>query len=183
LKFIDDPITLKFRDDPTTLKFTDDPVTLKFRDDPATLKFRDDLGTSVPADIQTLKFRDDVQTPTVLDNIQTARTLDLAKPPPADQIEFPQIPENPFGRGGATPFILSTGHHSMAWKGSFPEAAARQVSELEELLPQYEKALEEINKAHEQGQLTQNDMEYAERIESEYAQIFAEYRSLTSGNG
>ena len=71
----------------------------------------------------------------------------------------------------------------MAWKGSFPEAAARQVSELEELLPQYEKALEEINKAHEQGQLTQNDMEYAERIESEYAQIFAEYRSLTSGNG
>jgi hypothetical protein len=70
----------------------------------------------------------------------------------------------------------------MAWAASYPEAATRTVTELEQLLPQYEQALEEINQAYAQGQLTQADLAYAQQIEAEYAQLFAEHKRLTTGN-
>lgn len=168
LKFRDDLVTLKFRDDPVTLKFRDDPVTLKFRDDPVTLKFRDDLQTVPRADVAKVP------------------AYDAGKLPASDipGIGQPGLPvESPVGRGGAAPFILATGHHSMAWAASYPEAAARTVDELEQLLPQYEQALEEINQAYAQGQLTQADLAYAQQIEAEYSQLFAEHQKLTTGNG
>ncbi len=185
LKFRDDPITFKFRDDPITLKFRDDPITLKFRDDPITLKFRDDPITfKFRDDPITLKFRDDLGTLKFREDVATTPAVDIGKPPAADLPGggLPGLPpEMPAGRGGAVPFILSTGHHSMAWTGSYPEAAPSSAAEIEQLLPQYEQAIEEINQAQEQGLLTQEDMEYAERIEAEYQQLLTEYKRLAAG--
>src|SRR5580765_995157 len=192
LKFQDDPNTLKFKDDPPTCKFQDDPITLKFKDDPSTRKFIDDVATLKFADDPaTLKFGDDPVTLKNADDIQTSPLADAFKHPPTDgpgkpissdlnlpgggTVEFP----GPQGRG--TPFTLATGHHSSAWTGSYPEAAARSMAEIEQLLPQYEQALQEINKAVQQGNLTQQDLEYAERIESEYTQLHAEYIQMTGG--
>jgi hypothetical protein len=164
LKFRDDPVpTLKFRDDPVTLKFRDDVPTLKFRDDPMpTLKFRDDP-------MPTLKFRDDVKAP----------QLDPQKLPGSDEPGFPQ-PGGPLAGGGrATPFVLSTPHHSMAWTRSFPQAAEAQAAGYEQQLQQYEQVLEQYAQAEAAGQLGAAERAQADALHDEYQALLAEYRQLT----
>jgi hypothetical protein len=191
LKFRDDPIgTLKFRDDPGTLKFIDDPIqTLKFRDDIPTLKFRDDGPklkiTDDPQTIKfiddpiaTLKFRDDggPSKPPILDG--------QGKPPITDGPGLPGGPQGPMGpnaRGGASPFVLSTPHHSMAWTQSFPDAAQATRSSYEETLRQYEEVLGQYAEAGQSGQLTPDEVGQANALYDEYVAIANEYAQMGQG--
>ncbi len=165
LKVIEDnpPVTLKFRDDPIgTLKFRDDPGTLKFIDDPiATLKFRDDGGPSKPP---------------ILDG--------QGKPPITDGPGLPGGPQGPMGpnaRGGASPFVLSTPHHSMAWTQSFPDAAQATRSSYEETLRQYEEVLGQYAEASLSGQLTPDEVGQANALYDEYVAIANEYAQMGRG--
>ncbi len=191
LKFRDDPIgTLKFRDDPGTLKFVDDPIqTLKFRDDIPTIKFRDDGPklkiTDDPQTIKfiddpiaTLKFRDDggPSKPPILDG--------QGEPPIADGPGLPGGPQGPLGpnaRGSASPFVLSTPHHSMAWTQSFPDAAQAARSSYEETLRQYEDALGQYAEAGQSGQLTPEEIGQANALYDEYVSIANEYAQMSQG--
>jgi Pregnancy-associated plasma protein-A len=164
LKFADDPGTLKFRDDPGTLKFRDDLGSLKFRDDIATLKFRDDGGATLKFSDDggaTLKFRDDA----------------IATSPVAD-LPGPVIP----GTGGQpAPFILSTGHRSMAWTQSFPGAARAAGRDYEDQLAQYEALLADYERADAEGQLTPQEAADGDRLYADYQQLITEYRQLLGG--
>jgi hypothetical protein len=210
LKFRDDLQTLKFFDDPQTLKFTDDPQTLKFLDDQQTFKFRDDQGTlKVVDDPQTIKFSDDPQTIKFSDDPQTLKVVDdpqtikfsddggtspvvdlvkepqLDKPPALDPIKSPAAdgPELPGGPPvvGPTPFILSTGHHSMAWTRSFPGAAQAARSQLEERLQGYQQALAEYAQAAQSGRLSEQDVEQANRLYAEFESLVQEYQKFGQG--
>jgi hypothetical protein len=192
LKYIDDPQTLKFSDDPQTLKFSDDPQTLKFFDDPQTLKLRDDPQTlKFVDDPQTLKFSDDPQTVKFGDDGGTAPIVDLGKgpeldkPPALDPVKSPAAdgPELPGGPPvvGPAPFILSTGHHSMAWTRSFPGAAATAQRQLEESLHFYQQALVEVAQAAQSGRLSSQDVEQANRLYSEYEALLQEYQRFGQG--
>ena len=154
--------------------------TLKFRDDvsPTTLKFRDDILTNLVQDIQqppTLKFREDLPTLKFRDDGGTLKVLEdpVAKPPAAD---IPGLP--PGGPGDPAPFLLSTGHHSMAWTQSFPEAQRAAIVGLQQQLAQYEQALEEAAQAEEAGQLTPADSEGVEQLYGEYQRLRAELQQL-----
>jgi hypothetical protein len=164
---LDIQATLKFRDDPITLKFRDDPITLKFRDDPITIKFTDDGGGG------TLKNVDDVKLPL------------LDKPPSADVAGpggpgFPPQP-GPIGGGRATPFVLSTPHHSMAWTQSFPQAARQTAAAYEQQLQQYQQLLNEYASADAAGQLLPNERQQAEALYEEYMALMAQYRATFGG--
>ena len=189
LKFIDDwpPPTLKFRDDLPTLKFRDDLPTLKFVDDPQpTIKFLDDPQP-------TLKFRDDPQTLKFADDGPgTSPTLDPVKQPHLDKqpimdagtpktpiSDVPGLPGGP--GGGPSPFVLSTGHHSMAWTGSFQGAAQAERGQFEELLQRYMQALTEYAQAAQAGQLTPQDIEQGNRLYEEYEALVQEYQRQARG--
>jgi Pregnancy-associated plasma protein-A len=156
--------------------------TLKFRDDggPATLKFRDDILTNLLQDVQpplTLKFRDDIPTLKFRDEggPGTIKVVDdpIGKPPAAD---IPGLP--PGGPGDPAPFLLSTGHHSMAWTQSFPEAQRAAIFGLQQQLAQYEQALEQASQAEEAGQLTTDDSAAVEQLYAEYQRLRAELEQL-----
>jgi V8-like Glu-specific endopeptidase len=167
LKFTDDPTTLKFRDDNITLKFRDDNITLKFRDDNITLKFTDDGGTNPYIDAGgtgTIKAIDDVKTP-ALDKGFSDRKL-----PGNDGIPWSSSPVS-FGRGGATPFILSTPHHSMAWAS--PVARAESAGVATEVVNQYEQTLMQMEATILQY------LEVLNQLDAEYRQILNEYETLT----
>ncbi len=183
--------TLKFSDDqhPPTIKFADDhhPPTIKFRDDlPPTLKFREDQQPSIkftedhPPTIKftddsppTAKFYEDVKMP-ALDKIPAQ---DVSKPPGVDG---PVIPGGGLPHR-ASPFILSTPHHSMAWVYSFPseaqsaaEAYLRQIIHYEDLLQQYAQA-------DEAGRLSAEERSQADSLNAEYHALVTEYRQLVGG--
>jgi hypothetical protein len=154
--------------------------TLKFREDvvPQTLKFRDDNLTSFAQDVQqpqTLKFREDIPTLKFRDDGGTLKVLEdpIGKPPAAD---IPGLP--PGGPGDPAPFLLSTGHHSMAWTQSFPEAQRAAVMGLQQQIAQYEQALEQAAQAEEAGQLTTEDSAGVEQLYSEYQRLLAELQQL-----
>ena len=189
--------TLKFREDnPQTLKFGDDVPTgvtadipgggtLKFREDgPTTLKFRDDGPTGIIADVPgggTLKFREDVPPPTVKfrDDIGGG-TLKFAEDPVQTGLggDVPPGGFPPGGPGDPAPFILSTGHHSMAWARSFPEAYQAAVAGLQQQIGQYEQILQEGAQAEESGQLGAEDRAMLEQVAQEYERMVAELREL-----
>jgi hypothetical protein len=156
-------------------------VTLKFRDDqsPTTLKFRDDVATSFRLDVQqppTLKFREDIPTLKFRDDGGTLKVLEdpVGKPPVAD---IPQ-PGGPGGPGDPAPFLLSTGHHSMAWTQQFPEAQRAEIMGLQQQIAQYEQALEQASQAEEAGQLTTDDSAQIEQLYAEYQRLVAELQQL-----
>jgi len=173
LKFREDtpPVTLKFRDDippPGTLKFREDaPPTLKFNEDapPGTLKFIEDNPP-------TLKFREDIPKLKIIDDgIPQGPGLPGPGPGPFG-----------FGRGfvrTASPFVLSTPHHSMAWAAMHPQAAAEAAASAEQQLRQYEEALNMYAQADAAGQLSPADRQQADAIYQDYVALVAEYRQLT----
>jgi hypothetical protein len=164
LKFSDDQPTLKFRDDPITLKFRDDIITLKFRDDIITLKFRDD--------IITLKFRDDVKQP----GLDKYPQQDIPKLPGSDQPGFPQP-----GAYRASPFVLSTPHHSMAWTKTFPESAQATMEAYILQIQQYEQAINDYIQAEDAGKLSPEDRQQADILYQEYNALVQEYQQFIDG--
>jgi hypothetical protein len=157
--------TLKFRDDtPTSFR-------LDVQQPPVTLKFRDDVATSFRLDVQppvTLKFRDD----------GGGGTLKVLEDPVGTNFgaDVPQLP--PGGGGDPAPFLLSTGHHSMAWTQQFPEAQQAEIMGLQQQIAQYEQALEQAAQAEEAGQLTPEDSAGIEQLYAEYQRLTAELAQL-----
>jgi hypothetical protein len=187
IKFQDDaPPTLKFRDDfpPPTIKFRDDsPPTLKFRDDfpPPTIKFRDD---SPP----TVKFRDDVKTP-FLDkppNSDVATGFGNDQPPigpgpDPGPLFNPGFGGGGFGGGGGrggVPFVLSTPHHSMAWRQSFPQSAQAEMQALAQQIAEVESILTQYVQAEDAGQLGDEDRAQGDALSQEYDALMMEYQRL-----
>jgi hypothetical protein len=191
--------TLKFREDnpPPTLKFGDDVPTaitadiggggtLKFREDnpPPTLKFRDDGGTGLIADVPgggSLKFRDDVPPPTLkFRDDAGGGTLKFAEDPvqTAPGADVPPGGFPPGGPGDPAPFILSTGHHSMAWARSFPEAYQAAVAGLQQQIGEYEQILAEGAQAEQSGQLGPEDNATLQQIGQEYDRLVTELREM-----
>jgi subtilisin family serine protease len=181
LKFADDPIKLKFADDPVTLKFADDPVTLKFADDPVTLKFADDRPT--------IKFLDDGGTSPIIDPIKRpgldkSPVTDGGKLPGSDIPGGGTVPINPVNpiaqsTSEAAPFVLATPHHSMAWAQSYPQAYQATLAQYEAMIGECEKALNAINQAYQQGQLSEAEVKQAEAIYQQYQTLVAEYQQLS----
>jgi len=176
LKFIDDPISsLKFRDDIPSFKFIDDPnVTLKFSDDNTSLKFSDDQPSG------SLKFIDDVKTPALDKNPVSDTNIGRGKRFGSD-IGIAFNPGNAFSRreqGLATPFILSTPHHSTAWAHSFPGAYRAKMQELKHTIDSYEKELTCLQQATNQRVLTEEEKNHASQAYLEYEQLTAEYERL-----
>jgi len=179
LKFRDDG-TLKFNDDTGTFKFTDD-FTSKFLDDP-TLKFSDD-GTLKFRDDITLKFNDDVSLK-FSDDVSLKFWDDIGPGPkgPSDVKiagadvgpEGPGGPGSPvqFGRTSATPFILATPHHSMAWAGTGAAQQASRPTSFEEVIPQYEAALARLEQAMQESSMT------LQELDAQYRQMLAEYQAV-----
>jgi V8-like Glu-specific endopeptidase len=155
------PPTLKFHDDPTTLKFRDDHITLKFRDDHITLKFTDDGGTG------TIKAIDDIKT-TALDKGFSDHKL-----AGSDGMPWLGRPGD-FGRAGATPFVLSTPHHSMAWAG--PVTRAESAGAAAAVVAQYEQMLIQMEATINQHLVALG------QLDAEYRQILNEYEALTQGS-
>lgn len=191
LKFNDDnTTTLKFRDDnPPTLKFNDDPhPTLKFRDD-ITLKFSDDFGTIKFNDDPhpTLKFRDDItlkfaddggSLKFIEDPVGTGGGGDPIGPGPLN----PGGPVAGPGGRGASPFILSTPHHSMAWASSFPQAYQAQMAACEQQIRELEHLLSQYHQGEQAGALTDVDREQADQLHQEYERLMAEYQRMVQGS-
>jgi hypothetical protein len=195
LKFVDDPGgTLKFIDDPTTLKFRDD-ITLKFSDDPGTLKFRDDITFKFSDDPITLKFRDDITLKFIDDGgtlkfIDEGGSLKIVDDPIGTVAGGDPIGPGPVGpgpveggglRGGATPFILSTPHHSMAWSGSFPQAYQAQMASHEQQIAQLEQLLTQYQQGEQAGVLTDTDRQQAMQAYQEYERLVTEYQRMVQG--
>ncbi len=170
--------SFKFTDDGGTLKFRDDNITTsKFADDISTLKFQDD-------NITTLKFTDDSRTNPALDAGGTTKTTDDVKMPARDKgfgdRKLPGSDGTPrFGRpgapgvAGATPFILSTPHHSMAWEPTAEQAES--VGSVDANVAQYEQALIKLEAAMSQH------LEALKKLDVEYRQLLSEYEELTRG--
>jgi pregnancy-associated plasma protein-A len=165
--------------------------TLKFRDDrpPATLKFRDDpVGTAIVADVtppQTFKFRDDVATLKTLDDPVTIKFGDdgggslKAIDDPIGTMAAADIPHlPPGGPGDPAPFLLSTGHHSMAWTQQFPQAHQAAIAALQQQVAQYEQVLEQAAQAEEAGELTAENSAEVEQLYAEYQSLVAELQQL-----
>jgi hypothetical protein len=167
LKFADDVATLKFVDERPrpTLKFSDDFGTLKFLDERPrpTLKFTDDLGT--------IRFLDERPRPT----LKFADDFGATGRPAAGQNAPPQ--------GTATPFVLSTPHHSMAWTRTYPEVYQAQVEQLEAQLQQLYSILEQAAEADRAGALGEGDRQQIEAIYQQFLQLQSEYEALTQGGG
>jgi hypothetical protein len=155
--------TLKFRDDPiATLRFSDEPLpSFKFRDDPLpTLKFRDDFPG-------TFKQIEDVKLP-VFD-----------KPPQSDFPAFPGF--GPQGGFRAAPFVLSTPHHSMAWKQSFPQEARAAMETYLQQIVRYEQLLQGYAAAESAGTLSPGERGQADAMYQEYTALIQEYQQLVGG--
>jgi tyrosinase len=205
IKFLDDHPTLKFGDDPTTIKAFDDRPTLKFFDDPPTLKFGDDPTTLKAFDDRpTLKFNDDPGTlkaidvgPTLKfgdDGGGTHKAIDDVKSPGLDaggQVKMamdpmdPRRPQEPVQPplSRATPFVLATPHHSMAWTSTFPGSLEQALAGLEQQLAEYESALRQLEAAQAQGVLSADDARQMETLKQEFEAMLAEHDQLARHGG
>jgi len=157
MKFADDPHTVKYFDDHPTLKFSDDPSTIKSLDDHVTLKFQDDAGTLKTLDDHiTLKAADDITLPS--SGEPAARAAAAA---------------------GASPFVLSTPHHSMAWMGlaggqEQPQSYEAALAQMQQALEQLEQTMLQLN-----SQLQALDQEYRQMLE-QYSALVEEYKRAAS---
>jgi hypothetical protein len=83
------------------------------------------------------------------------------------------------GVGRHVPFVLSTPHHTMAWRQSFPDMAQQQVQQLATQITQYEQLLSQYAQADAAGTLSAVEAIRADQITAEYMALVAEYRQLT----
>jgi tyrosinase len=178
LKFIDDGGSLKFRDDPTTLKAFDDRPTTKFADDPGTLKLVDDGGTVKFIDDGGGSFKaiDDVKTAGFDVGGQVKAAMDPMQP--GGPVESAQAPI-----ARATPFVLATGHHSMAWASTFPGSLQQTLAGLEQQLGEYQAALAQVDAAASQGALSAEDERQIETLKQEFEAMLAEHDQLARHAG
>jgi hypothetical protein len=160
------------RSDFATVAASDFP-TLARSDSPTVARL--DFGTVAALDFPTLATRDLFQGP-------TAFFRDVAGPggpgPVGDPPFFGASGFGGFGGGRHVPFVLSTPHHTMAWKQSFPEIAEQQAEQLAEQLAQYEQMLGQYAQSDAAGALSTADAIRAEQITAEYMALLAEYRQL-----
>jgi tyrosinase len=186
-KFFDDIATSKFRDDLPTFKIIDDRPTLKFRDDIGTLKFSDDGGTIKVVDDGatikvvddgggTLKAIDDVKIPA----LDTGGTVKMALDP-IDPIQPQEVGRGPIGR--ATPFVLATPHHSMAWTSTFPGSLEQALAGLEQQLSEYQDAIGQLEAARAQGVLGSDGERQLEALKQDVEAMLAEHDQLTRHAG
>lgn len=196
VKFLDDRPTLKFFDDGGTLRAFDDRPTIKFRDDIPTLKFGDDRGTLKTFDDRpTTKFTDDQGTlKAVDDGAGTLKAIDDVKSAgldvggevkmatdPMDPIRPQEVGQPPVSR--ATPFVLATPHHSMAWASTFPGSLEQALAGLESQLAEYESTLGQLEAAKAQGTLSAEDARQMETLKQEFEQMLAEHDQLARHGG
>jgi len=85
------------------------------------------------------------------------------------------------GSRGASPFILSTPHHSMAWATSCPQAYQAQMAAYEQQIQQLEQLLSQYHHGEQAGMLTDADRQQAEQLYQEYERLVAEYQRMTQG--
>jgi Pregnancy-associated plasma protein-A len=167
--------TAAFADVHPTLAAADFP-TIAASDQP-TLATLDHVGpTLAAADFPTLAIRD-IPLPTVA-------FRDVAGPGGPGPVGDPQ----PFQGGGIgggagrhVPFVLSTPHHTMAWRQSFPDMAQMQIQQLAAQIAQYEQILGQYAAADAAGTLSAVEAIRADQITAEYMSLLAEYRQLTGG--
>ena len=172
--------TAAFADIHPTLAAADFP-TIAASDQP-TLAVLDHVGpTLAVSDFPTLAIRD---TP-----LPTVAFRDVAGPGGPGPIGDPQpFPGGIGGFGGIgggagrhVPFVLSTPHHTMAWRQSFPDMAQQQIQQLAAQIAQYEQVLGQYAAADAAGTLSAVDATRADQITAEYMALVAEYRQLTGG--
>ncbi len=177
--------TLAQNDQPTVA--TRDMVTIATSDFPtlassdvATVARRDQV-TVATSDFPTVSTRDFQPTVAVRDILPTGFSRDVAGPGNPGPIGDP-----PFGGGfGAAgpgrhmPFVLSTPHHSMAWRNSFPDIAEQQAQQLGAQIAQYEQLLSQYAQADAAGTLSAVDATRADQVGAEYMALIAEYQQLT----
>jgi Pregnancy-associated plasma protein-A len=132
-----------------------------------------DHPTLAATDFATVAVRDVGPFPTVA-------LRDVAGPGGPGPVGDPQ----PFQGGGVgrhVPFVLSTPHHTMAWRQSFPDMAQLQIQQLAAQISQYEQLLSQYAAADAAGTLSAVDATRADQITAEYMALVAEYRQLTGG--
>jgi hypothetical protein len=176
---IADHLTVAASDFPT-LAVHDHLVTGVASDFP-TLAVNDQIGTAAASDFPTVSVRD-LPTVAITDHFPTGVFRDVAGPAGPGPVGDP-----PFfggfgaGAGGSrhVPFVLSTPHHTMAWKHSFPEIAQQQAQQLGAQVAQYEQLLSQYAQADAAGSLSAVDATRAEQMTAEYLALLAEYRQLT----
>ena len=115
---------------------------------------------SLCIDLQTISFRDFQP---------TAFFRDVAGP--GGPGPFGDPPSGGFGAGGGgrhVPFVLSTPHHTMSWRQSFPDIAQQQVEQIAAQLAEYEQLLSQYAEADASGSLSAVDSVRAEQMTAEY---------------
>ena len=164
-----------------TLSVGDHPFTFASTDFP-TLAVNDQLATAGATDFPTIATRDVLPTVATTDFFHgpSAFFRDVAGPgipgPVGDPPPF--IGGVGVGTGRATPFVLSTPHHTMTWKQSFPDIAQQQAQLLGAQIAQYEQALSQLGQADAAGSLSAVDAIRAEQLTADYMALVAEYRQL-----
>jgi hypothetical protein len=170
-----------------TLLVADNPHFTVAASDFPTVAARDQPVTVGASDVPTL-FVHDVPLPTMatkdIPHGPTAFFRDVAGPGGPGPVGDPPFFGGFGGLGGAVggrhvPFVLSTPHHTMAWKQSFPEIAQQQAEQLAAQLAQYEQLLSQYTQADATGSLSAVDAVRAEQITAEYMALLTEYRQLT----
>ena len=76
---------------------------------------------------------------------------------------------------------MTTPHHTMAWRQSFPDIAQQQIQQLAAQIAQYEQMLGQYAAADAAGTLSAVDATRADQLTAEYMSLVAEYRQLTGG--
>jgi hypothetical protein len=163
-----------------TLAANDQP-TLAVLDHGPTLVVADHFPTVAATDFPTLALWDYAH--------PTVALRDVAGPGGPGPIGDPQPFQGGFGGFGGIgagagrhmPFVLSTPHHTMAWRQSFPDMAQQQVQQLAAQISQYEQLLSQYAQADAAGTLSAVDATRADQITAEYRALVAEYRQLTGG--
>ena len=168
-----------------TLFIADNPnVTFAAADFP-TLAQKDLLATAAASDFPTVFFRDVPPTTLAIRDLfpgPTAFFQDVAGPGgPGPGGDPPFLVGFGAGAGGGrhVPFVLSTPHHTMAWKQSFPDIAQQQAQQLGAQIAQYEQLLSQYAQADAAGSLSAVDATRAEQMTAEYMALLAEYRQVT----
>jgi hypothetical protein len=174
--------TLAANDIQPTVTTADIHPTVAAADFP-TLARNDLQPTLAAADFPTVAFADQA-TISIRDigPFPTAALQDVAGPGGPGPIGDPQPFQGGFGLGGRhVPFVLSTPHHTMAWRHSFPEMAQQRAQQLAAQIAQYEQVLGQYAAADSAGTLSAVDATRADQMTAEYMALVAEYRQLTGG--
>jgi hypothetical protein len=173
--------TIAASDFPTLAK-NDVGPTIAIFDTPPTLAIHDVGPTVAISDFPTLAARD---FPTVairdIGPFPTVAIRDVAGPGGPGPIGDPQPFQGGIGAGAGShmPFVLSTPHHTMAWRQSFPDVAQQQIQQLAAQIAQYEQVLSQYAQADAAGMLSAVEATRADQITAEYMALVAEYRQLT----